>query len=166
VESRADELDDAADRLDELSALLESLPQRATDMAGTRPFARPMRGSQGAFSVPIEVLEHGPGYRRGRVWFRQFHHGANGAAHGGAIALLFDELLGTLSNSDGRPAARTAYLTTNFRRIARIGVELRYEATIDRVEGRKVFSSGRLTDGEHLVADAEALFVQLRPDQP
>ncbi|MCU1688189.1 MAG: thioesterase superfamily protein, partial [Jatrophihabitantaceae bacterium] len=37
---------------------------------------------------------------------------------------------------------------------------------IDRVEGRKKFSSGRLYDGDTLVADAEALFVILKPGQP
>ena len=63
--------------------------------------------------------------------------------------------------------ARTAFLKVNYRRITPIDVELRYEASRDRVEGRKRWGTARLFDpaGE-LVADAEALFVELLPGQP
>jgi hypothetical protein len=47
-----------------------------------------------------------------------------------------------------------------------LGVELRFEARIDDVEGRKKWASARLVDPDGTVlADAEALFVKLRPDQ-
>ena len=103
---------------------------------------------------------------RGLVTFRQFHLGAGGAAHGGAITLLFDEILGRLSNPVGLPMARTAYLTVNYRQIAPIGVELSLEAGVDREDGRKRWITGRLLHGAAVVADAEGLFVHLRPGQP
>jgi hypothetical protein len=34
------------------------------------------------------------------------------------------------------------------------------------VEGRKIFVSGRLRDGDAVLTDAEALFVLLKPGQP
>ena len=67
--------------------------------------------------------------------------------------------------SSSEPPSRTAYLTVNYRAVAPIERDLRVEAGVDRVEGRKKFSSGRLYDGDTLVADAEALFVVLRPGQ-
>jgi acyl-coenzyme A thioesterase PaaI-like protein len=103
---------------------------------------------------------------RGRVVFRRFHLGGHGAAHGGTLPLLFDEVLGRLSNAGDRPIARTAYLTVNYRYITPIGKELHLDATFDRQQGRKRWVSGRLTDGETLIADAEGLFVELRPGQP
>jgi acyl-coenzyme A thioesterase PaaI-like protein len=62
--------------------------------------------------------------------------------------------------------ARTAYLTVNFRQVVPVGVSMRFEASVDRVDGRKRFVTGRLYDGETLLADGEALFVELRPGQP
>ena len=45
----------------------------------------------------------------GRVTFGGLHLGRNGAVHGGAIPLVFDEVMGGLSNTGGRVPGRTAY---------------------------------------------------------
>ena len=74
--------------------------------------------------------------------------------------------MGRLTNVAGRPRARTAYLHVNYRIITPIGVELHLDATVDRQEGRKIFASGRLRHGADLLADAEGLFIVLRPGQP
>ena len=103
---------------------------------------------------------------RGRVVFGRFHLGGNGAAHGGTLPLLFDEVLGRLNSGGGRTVGRTAYLHVNYRHITPIGRELHLEATLDRTEGRKRFITGRLRDGDTVVADAEGLFVELLPGQP
>jgi acyl-coenzyme A thioesterase PaaI-like protein len=102
----------------------------------------------------------------GRATFTPFFHGGGGAAHGGAIPLLFDHVLGRLCNAPGRTRSRTAYLHVNYRRIAPIGRELGLDATLDREEGRKLFATARLLDGDDLVADAEGLYLALRPGQP
>jgi acyl-CoA thioesterase FadM len=70
-----------------------------------------------------------------------------------------------MSNYPGEPRSRTAYLHVNYRSVAPIEKDLRVEATVDRVEGRKKYSTGRILDGETLVADAEALFVALKAGQ-
>ena len=103
---------------------------------------------------------------RGRVVFTRIYLGGNGAAHGGTVPLLFDEVLGRLNSSGGRSVGRTAYLHVNYRHITPIGRELELEATLDRIEGRKRFITGRLRDGDTVVADAEGLFVELLPGQP
>lgn len=171
VETRGDELDPAILRdIQALTASLEASAQYAPDIAAAQPFAVPFVPRQGVFSVPIRVTQAGSGVRRGSVRFSRFHHGRNGAAHGGAIALAFDELMGTLANIEGGAPARTAYLTTTYRQVTPLERDLRFDATIDRAEGRKVFCSARIhvSDGEDSVvaAEAEALFVQLRPGAP
>jgi acyl-coenzyme A thioesterase PaaI-like protein len=102
----------------------------------------------------------------GWVVFRPFQLGGNGAAHGGTHALLFDDVLGKLANHLRPVVSRTAYLTVRYHRVVRIGVRLRVEGSIDKVEGRKTFTSARIFDDDTLLADAEGLFIALRPGQP
>lgn len=100
-----------------------------------------------------------------RVTFGRYYVGENMAAHGGAVALLFDDLLGRLANrGDGGPA-RTAYLNVLYRAITPIGVELALVGRVDRVEGRKRFLSASLLDGDVVCAHAEGLWVELRMGQ-
>jgi acyl-coenzyme A thioesterase PaaI-like protein len=104
---------------------------------------------------------------RGWARFARFHLGRNGAVHGGSLGMLFDTVLGmTSSVLTGGPYQRTAYLKINYRHIVPIEKELQIEAEIDRVEGRKIFVSGRLSDGDTLLTEADALFVRLKPGQP
>jgi acyl-coenzyme A thioesterase PaaI-like protein len=116
--------------------------------------------------APVIVDESTPTSMRGRVTFTDFHLGGNGAAHGGSQPLLFDDVLGIMVTDSGRLRARTASLTVNYRLIAPVNVELSVEATVDRHEGRKTWATGRLWDGERLLADAEGLFIELRDGQP
>lgn len=102
----------------------------------------------------------------GRVTFTRFYLGGNGAAHGGAHPLLFDDVLGRVMNHHQPGVARTASLKVNYRRVTPLDVELRFEASRDRVSGRKRWGSARLFDPfGALVSDAEALFLQLMPGQ-
>jgi acyl-CoA thioesterase FadM len=66
----------------------------------------------------------------------------------------------------GGPRQRTAYLHINYRQVVPIDKELQIDAGVDQVEGRKIFVSGRLSDGDTVLTDAEALFVLLKPGQP
>jgi acyl-coenzyme A thioesterase PaaI-like protein len=125
----------------------------------------PNRGN--ILQVPAVLEKTDDGRVRGTARFRRFHLGRNGAAHGGSIAMLFDSLLGyTASKLTRSPYQRTAFLHVNYRHIVPVEMELQVDAGIERVDGRKIFVQGRLTDGEVLLADGEALFVRLRPGQP
>jgi len=101
---------------------------------------------------------------RGEVTFGIRYFGGNSAVHGGAIPLLFDEVLGRLANA-GRGMVRTASLTVDFRRVTPVARPLSVVATVDRVDGRKRFLRGALYDGDAVTAEASALFVELRPGQ-
>jgi acyl-coenzyme A thioesterase PaaI-like protein len=155
----------AVEDLERVAAGLErwGVPER--DRWAGRRLDLPGRGHPGL--LPFVIDEEAEGLVRGRVVFRQVHLGGNGAAHGGTVPLLFDEVLGRMVNRyEPPPPTRTAYLTVNYRAITPVGPELLVEATIDRQEGRKRWASGRLYDGDRLVAEAEGLFIKLRPGMP
>ncbi|MGH3542933.1 MAG: PaaI family thioesterase, partial [Mycobacterium sp.] len=89
------------------------------------------------------------------------------AVHGGAVGLLFDSVLGmTSAVITGGPRQRTAYLHINYRQIVPIEKELQIDAGVDHVDGRKIFVSGRLSDGDSVLTESEALFVLLKSGQP
>jgi acyl-coenzyme A thioesterase PaaI-like protein len=117
---------------------------------------------------PLHYLDaaSGAGESRATVTFTRFYIGGGGAAHGGTLPLVFDELLGRMVAASGRPRSRTAYLHVDYRNITPIDRELELHGWIDRIEGRKAFAQGTLQDGATLVCEAEALFVSLRPGQP
>jgi acyl-coenzyme A thioesterase PaaI-like protein len=117
--------------------------------------------------VPVNLEITGEGRVGGTARFRRFHLGRNGAVHGGALGLLFDSLLGfTTAKLTKSPYQRTAHLGIDYRKIVPIEKELRVDAGIDRIDGRKIFVSGRLLDGDELLTEADALFIRLKPGQP
>lgn len=102
---------------------------------------------------------------RARVTFGDYFLGGNAAAHGGAISLLFDEILGIPANSGAGAMARTAYLHVNYRAITPMNKELQVTASMVSVDGRKRMVRGELKDGDRVCADAEGLFLELLPGQ-
>jgi acyl-coenzyme A thioesterase PaaI-like protein len=152
----------------ELTAMTERLRQREAPERQTPAGTRMDLAGRGHPLLAPFVTEEWTGERvTGRVTFDRFYLGGNGAAHGGALPLLFDEILGRLANSGERPVARTAYLTVNYRYITRVGVDHRLDAHVERIDGRKRWVVGVLRDPDDVtVADAEGLFVELRPGQP
>jgi acyl-coenzyme A thioesterase PaaI-like protein len=124
----------------------------------------PGRGQ--AMSPPFIPDEWDAQHAKGRVVFSRFYLGGGGAVHGGAIPLLFDEILGRLANTGGRIRSRTAYLNVDYRKITPIGIELTAEGCFEREEGRKRFLYGVIRDGDSVLAEAHGLFIELRPEQP
>lgn len=103
----------------------------------------------------------------GDVRFSRYHLGRNGAAHGGAVAMLFDSVLGfTAYRLTGGRAQRTAFLHVDYRNVAPVEKQLQIDAGIDDIDGRKIFVSGRISSGGDVLAEGHALFVKLKPGQP
>jgi acyl-coenzyme A thioesterase PaaI-like protein len=96
------------------------------------------------------------------VRFTPFYLGANGAAHGGSLPLVFDEALARLTNF-GRATGRTAYLNVSFRNVTLLGRDITVKARMERVDGRKRYVVGALLDGETVTAEASALYIELNP---
>lgn len=94
----------------------------------------------------------------GAIRFGAHHEGGPGLAHGGAVAAVFDDLLGAVPSALHLPAV-TASLTVEFRAPAVLGPELQVQALLERREDRKLFTRGTLHHGPTLLAEAHALFL-------
>ena len=154
------------DLTDRLNAISESLAQyQAPEAERWDGWRIDIPGRAMPLLPPFEIEERTMERISGTVTFTRFYLGGNGAAHGGSHTLLFDDVMGQLVGRAGG-VARTAYLTINYRRITPMDVPLRFEATLDNMEGRKRFASARLFNpaGE-LVSDCEGLFLRLLPGQ-
>jgi acyl-coenzyme A thioesterase PaaI-like protein len=155
----------AADQLEKVSALLSPFDSDEWQSPSGRRMDLPMRGN--ILTIPMSARKTQDGRIEGWARFARFHLGRNGAVHGGALGMLFDTVLGlTASVLTGSRRQRTAYLKINYRNIVPIEKELQFNAGIDSVDGRKIFVSGRLSDGDILLTEADALFVRLKPGQP
>ncbi|MDT5173650.1 MAG: hypothetical protein QOG37_901 [Mycobacterium sp.] len=158
-------ISDAADRLEQLSALLTPYDADEWHSPSGRRMDLPVRGN--VLTIPMDAHKTDDGRVEGWARFSRFHLGRNGAVHGGSLGMLFDTVLGlTASVLTGSRRQRTAYLKIDYRNIVPIEKELQFEAGIDNVDGRKMFVSGRLSDGDTLLTEADALFVRLKPGQP
>jgi acyl-coenzyme A thioesterase PaaI-like protein len=162
-------ISEAADLIEKVSDLLSPFDTDEWATPSGRRMDLQNRGN--ILPVPMKVRKvPGEGATdriQGWARFRRYHLGRNGAVHGGALGLLFDSILGMTSGViTGGPRQRTAYLHINYRQIVPIEKELQIDAGVDRVEGRKIFVSGRLSDGDTVLTDGEALFVLLKPGQP
>ena len=156
---------EAADLLDKVSALLTPFDADEWHSPSGRRMDLPVRGN--ILTIPMSAHKTDDGRMQGWARFGRFHLGRNGAAHGGSLGMLFDTVLGlTAAVLSGSRRQRTAYLKINYRNIVPIEKELQFDAGIDRLDGRKIFVSGRLTDGDTLLSEADALFVKLKPGQP
>jgi acyl-coenzyme A thioesterase PaaI-like protein len=156
---------EAAGLIEKVSQLLA--PYDADEWASPsgRRMDLPNRGN--ILQIPVDLRITEDGKVRGTARFQRFHLGRNGAVHGGAVAMLFDSLLGfTAFKLSGSKAQRTAFLHVDYRKIALVEKELQVDACLDGVEDRKIFVSGRLLEGDAVLAEAHALFVKLKPGQP
>jgi len=159
----AEVVTDATRQFMELTRRFEKFAVDERRQVSGRLIEIPGRGQVMAPAIAID--EHTNVRASGHISFGRFYLGGNGAVHGGAIPLAFDELMGRLANT-GRAPSRTAYLHVNYRSITPIGKRLRIEAYFAAEEGRKRILRGVIRDGDTVCADAEGLFVALRPGQP
>lgn len=133
------------------------------DQVFAHRFELPGRGQ--TMGPPFVVKDADPERVTGTVRYGRYFLGGNGAVHGGAIPLLFDEVFGRLVNGHRTPS-RTAYLKTDYRAVTPVGPELDVHVWVERIEDRKRYVRGELKHGDTLCAEAEGLFVELRPGQP
>lgn len=167
------ELRTAADRLEEYAAHLETHPRNpryegfaeASTAGDVRAFLdqSPVIGQANPLAPPLELRASEDRTRvDGRVRFGSAYEGPPGCVHGGWIAATFDETLGFAQSLSAHPGM-TGTLTIRYRKPTPLHTELRFEAWVDRVEGRKVFARGTLHAGDLLTAEAEGIFVSIDP---
>ncbi len=95
----------------------------------------------------------------GEATFTSAFNGPPDCVHGGVIAALFDELLGSTCVVNGI-GGYTGTLTVVYRTPTPLGTALTLRGWFDRSERRKVFAAGTIHSGDTLCAQAEGIFVQ------
>jgi len=120
----------------------------------------PVTGALNPISPPLDFTFDGDRLRA-RATFDLRYSGPPGGMHGGIVALLFDELLGTANHCHG-VGARTGTLSVRYERMTPLGVELELEGWLDRVEGRKVFARGTISQQGVVTASSEGIFILSR----
>jgi len=100
-----------------------------------------------------------------KAWFGIKTLGPPGHVHGGAMAATLDEAMGAAAWMNNHQCV-AATITVSFLALLPIETETTVEASIDRIEGRKIHLSSTLTDPSgRIVAEGTALFVVLRDEQ-
>ena len=110
---------------------------------------------------PMEVRHRAADSVEFSVRFGIFYRNPFGQVHGGAIAMVFDTAIARLG-LDGERRFLTANLSVDYRRAAPIDVELIVRIRVDRAEGRKRFIEGQMVEGEAVIAEVHALFIESR----
>ena len=101
----------------------------------------------------------------GRAWFGSGAEGPPGHAHGGAVAAVLDEAMGSTAWLAGYPVV-AAHIEVDFRRMLPLGTDAHLEAWIEGVDGRKVSVRGRLAGEDEVpFAESAGLFVVLDPER-
>lgn len=96
----------------------------------------------------------------GRVTYGIPYEGPPGCVHGGLLAAGFDEVLGMAQSLGGSPGM-TANLTVSYLKPTPLHKEIRFEADLDRVDGRKHYTSAKCYFEDTVTATAEGLFISV-----
>lgn len=161
----ADGLERYAERLRQHPRLKQAFGAAETATAGdVGAFfdQSPMIGLSNPLAPPITIARSGERTAVASARFGSAYEGPPGSVHGGFVAAAFDEVLGFVQSLGGNPGF-TGTLTVRYRTPTPLHTELRFEATLDRTEGRKTFTVARLTAGDLLCAEAEGIFVAAKP---
>jgi len=170
-------LDRAAGTLEEVRSSLGSAapPQRRP-----RIFPDPERHPQDLFPTSPVIGFENPLAPPVRLWtvpgpdgdielageatFGIPYEGPPTCVHGGVIAQVFDEVLGSV-NIMNRMAGMTGTLTVRYRRPTPLGTPIAIRARPAGRERRKVFCWGGMYVGGALTAEADGIFVEADPSR-
>lgn len=169
-----DELHRAADALERYAEALKDHPR----LKDARLFAEsanagdvgaffdqsPLIGLANPLAPPLTIGRKDDRHAHASGVFGSAYEGPPGSVHGGFVAAAFDEVLGYVQSLSGNPGM-TGTLKVIYRSPTPLHTPLLFEATLERVEGRKIFTSARLEADGVLRAEAEAIFVSFSKDR-
>lgn len=153
-------LEELASDLQRWTRVLDDAAQPEMARLSGRMLHLPARGHAALPRFSMDAAD--PDRIQTTMTFGPYHLGGGGAAHGGAIMMVFDEVMGAqVAVSCGR-LGRTANLTVDFRALVPIGAEVKMTTWVEQSDGRKRYVRGELWHGETLCAQATALFIELK----
>ncbi len=169
-----DELRRAADGLERYAEALKDHPR----LKDARLFAEsanagdvgaffdqsPMIGLANPLAPPLTIGRKDDRHAHATGVFGSAYEGPPGSVHGGFVAAAFDEVLGYVQSLSGHPGM-TGTLEVIYRSPTPLHTPLLFEATFERIEGRKIFTSARLEADGVLRAEATAIFVSFSKER-
>lgn len=160
----AEDAHDVAWEVDELTRRLAAEAQegplglQAASDGRLRDHGNPAVGLRNPLAPPLRIEKHPDHSASCTVVLGAAHEGPPGHVHGGIIALVLDQVLGTVPALAGKPGL-TAYLTLTYRRPTPLGT-ITAQAHIAETTGRKTLVRGDLRDAHGAVTvEAEGLFI-------
>jgi acyl-coenzyme A thioesterase PaaI-like protein len=124
----------------------------------------PVRGLLNPVAPPlrIELGERADGTRCviGHARLPHVFEGPPHGVHGGIVAAMFDEILGSAQGLAPPPGV-TARLEVNYHQLTPIDEDLRFEAWLTQDRGRRVFAEATCHAGETLTARATGFFMRV-----
>jgi acyl-coenzyme A thioesterase PaaI-like protein len=167
------ELDVVADELDALAEKL-ALTARTSRYTGTAGFSagddpagaavletHTVIGASNPIAPPMTVdgTSGTEGLVTARATYGHQYEGPPGCVHGGMLAAAFDFVLAMSAAACGQLLV-TGTLTVRYRRPTPLHRELRFEARLADVDGRKVRSTATVMDADgEVTAEAEGIFL-------
>lgn len=161
------ELRQLAEQLEQLAGRMQAQAQvrplaahnhdfKPHDASWSSPYS-PIAGRCNPMAPPLQmVLKDGRAY--GYATFTDAYEGPPNCVHGGIVALAWDHVM-AIANVLISTRGPTAWLHVEYRKPTPLHTPLRFEAWIDRVEGKKIFIKGQCFDGDTLLTEASGLFI-------
>lgn len=171
TEAPLDVIAEATDAAAKLRALLDTDRRESHHMPSVDEpsrnvrFFSPVRGLGSSVSPPVDFQPTDDGMGATFTLDKRFE-GFPGVAHGGVVAMIFDELLGVTLVKGGY-WAMTAWLNVEYKRAIPVLAELVVRGVVTKREGRKTFIRGTLaatSAPDEVLATAESLMVQPRAE--
>ncbi|HVA07886.1 MAG TPA: hotdog fold domain-containing protein [Acidimicrobiales bacterium] len=141
-------------------------PDPGTQLSGpplgaSMPFD-PVVGKFNPLALPV-TLDFQPPKALGYATFDVGYEGAPGCVHGAVLAATFDIIL-TAANAIAGATGPTVRLNIRFRRPTLVGEETIFEGWVTEVTDRRIFSLGRIVQGDVVTVEAEGEFAILNSD--
>lgn len=165
------EMNGVAERLNAVADYLDThAPEagaRMVDMWAGEGYTRhdPVTGPENALAPPLHLSGRADGSIDGVVTLGIAYQGQPGYVHGGISALLLDHTLG-VANGWAGTSGMTGTITIRYERPTPLFVPLTVTGRQDRVEGRKIWATGRISAGGEVCVSAQALFIAKHMPRP
>lgn len=165
------EMASVAAQLDAVAEHLESnapsREERLVDMWAGEGVTRhdPVTGPENAVAPPLHLVGREDGSIEGRVVLGMAYQGPPGCVHGGISALLLDHTLGVANHWAGE-SGMTGTLTLRYHRPTPLFEELVVTGRQMSVDGRKIRTTGEITNGGEVCVSADGIFINAHLPRP
>jgi len=122
-------------------------------------------GRSNPLAPPLHLEMGEDGVTRAHATYGAAYEGPAGCLHGGFVAAAFDDLMGFAQMASGR-AGYTGTLTVKMLRPTPLDKRIDYEASFDRLDGRKIWVTARSWTGDEQLAEAEIVFIAPKEGLP